>query len=460
MYKSTIEKKQSFGSITFKTTGTYSFTVTETVPAEATNTDGRKFSEANDDEKAAGGFSLNGVTYDGAPKTIEVTVEADTDGNLSVRKVKIGETEYINEAIIGSGVTVENRIVETGSLKITKQVTVNGSATDTKLADGAYVFSIAGPASDTTVVKYVQITVTNGKAASYKVAEGPTLPADWSTVQDTKTFDSNDENREAVISGLVLGDYTITETPVEGMTTTVSGGKENKNKDKANAITVTVAAGETIDAKAQVTFINDKNTLTSFEFYKIWLSMNANLQTFASTDQQTWPEGAEITVVIGRLKGTVDDTNFSLKYVLNGMSTEFNPTETKPEITDSSKFKLTKTVNGSDYSFKLGEVLEKVYVEGNEEKPYTYYVKETVKPDTYGTEHYGIKENGTWKYKADMVNGANDEDVIINQETGGYELPQTGGIGTTLFTALGGLMTATAGAILTIKSWHRRKENA
>jgi len=33
----------------------------------------------------------------------------------------------------------------------------------------------------------------------------------------------------------------------------------------------------------------------------------------------------------------------------------------------------------------------------------------------------------------------------------GTALPQTGGIGTTLFTALGGLMTATAGAILTIR---------
>ena len=46
------------------------------------------------------------------------------------------------------------------------------------------------------------------------------------------------------------------------------------------------------------------------------------------------------------------------------------------------------------------------------------------------------------------------------ENTPGTQLPQTGGIGTTLFTALGGLMTATAGAILTIKSWHRRKENA
>ena len=44
--------------------------------------------------------------------------------------------------------------------------------------------------------------------------------------------------------------------------------------------------------------------------------------------------------------------------------------------------------------------------------------------------------------------------------TPGTALPQTGGIGTTLFTALGGLMTATAGAILTMKSYRRRKQNA
>lgn len=40
----------------------------------------------------------------------------------------------------------------------------------------------------------------------------------------------------------------------------------------------------------------------------------------------------------------------------------------------------------------------------------------------------------------------------------GTQLPQTGGIGTTLFTALGGLMTATAGAILTLTTCRRRKK--
>ncbi len=42
----------------------------------------------------------------------------------------------------------------------------------------------------------------------------------------------------------------------------------------------------------------------------------------------------------------------------------------------------------------------------------------------------------------------------------GTQLPMTGGIGTTLFTALGGLMTATAGAILTLTAHRRRKQHA
>lgn len=42
----------------------------------------------------------------------------------------------------------------------------------------------------------------------------------------------------------------------------------------------------------------------------------------------------------------------------------------------------------------------------------------------------------------------------------GVALPQTGGTGTSLFTALGGLMTATAGAILSLTEYRRRKQQA
>ena len=47
--------------------------------------------------------------------------------------------------------------------------------------------------------------------------------------------------------------------------------------------------------------------------------------------------------------------------------------------------------------------------------------------------------------------------TISIPNTPGIEMPETGGPGTALFTALGGIMTALAGAILTLK---KRKEQA
>ena len=61
----------------------------------------------------------------------------------------------------------------------------------------------------------------------------------------------------------------------------------------------------------------------------------------------------------------------------------------------------------------------------------------------------------TFASKTDTMNA-----LATVENTPGTALPQTGGIGTTLFTALGGLLTATAGAILTMKSYRHRKQNA
>ena len=76
--------------------------------------------------------------------------------------------------------------------------------------------------------------------------------------------------------------------------------------------------------------------------------------------------------------------------------------------------------------------------------------------DEYGNITYSDTNNlVTFKQKTDTASV-----IVTIENTPGTALPQTGGIGTTLFTALGGLMTATAGAILTMKSYRRRKQNA
>lgn len=67
--------------------------------------------------------------------------------------------------------------------------------------------------------------------------------------------------------------------------------------------------------------------------------------------------------------------------------------------------------------------------------------------DEYGNITYSDTNNlVTFKQKTDTASV-----IVTIENTPGTALPQTGGIGTTLFTALGGLMTASAGAVLTIK---------
>ena len=64
-------------------------------------------------------------------------------------------------------------------------------------------------------------------------------------------------------------------------------------------------------------------------------------------------------------------------------------------------------------------------------------------------------------YQGDKPQNAEKDGNGVYQITvrnwSGYELPQTGGRGTALFTAVGALLSGTAGAILTLK---RRKEHA
>lgn len=124
----------------------------------------------------------------------------------------------------------------------------------------------------------------------------------------------------------------------------------------------------------------------------------------------------------------------------------------------TGKYQLTRTADGKITTFRTGEVLEVK----NGDEAWVYYVEETEPPEGYGKDGYGTKnttETGTTITKAQGATTATNGGVIMNRESSGYELPQTGGIGTTLFTALGGLMTVAAGVVLTLKSYRRRKQN-
>ena len=360
-----------------------------------------------------------------------------------------------NPGTAGTAIIVKNIKNELlGSLKLTKEVTVNGHDTTTNLADGAYVFSIAGPDSET-IVKHVQITVTDGKAASYKVADGPTEPEDWSTVEAAGNFAADAETREAVVSGLAAGDYTITETEVDGMTTTVSGGKETKDNEEARSITVTVKAGENVDATAKATFNNDTTPMTSFNFNKIWLGPTGNVAT--PVYYQDWQD--DITVTIKRKAGASgdEDSNFALKYTITSGSGSFSP------ITEENQSKLPTdegtlnalTLTGSDsgkvFNFELPEESLRKYAEAGTTE-WVYYVVEDEVPlyvTSYGVATTG--DSGTTYSETPGASDAKDGGVIVNQTFGGYELPSTGGPGPKLFYGIGLSFIAMAGLLLFIK---------
>ena len=95
----------------------------------------------------------------------------------------------------------------------------------------------------------------------------------------------------------------------------------------------------------------------------------------------------------------------------------------------------------------------------------TYYLVETSAPAGYIllSEPVVITVTGTgvtYNQSGNSLSQSNggvihqnepDQYSLIVTNDAGVVLPQTGGIGTTLFTAVGGLMTATAGAILTLR---------
>ena len=207
-----------------------------------------------------------------------------------------------------------------------------------------------------------------------------------------------------------------------------------------NGDTYTVKVGETEVKTFTVTQegYNITNTETKdFEFTKIWKDM--------SQQDVEWPTGKEITVkfnasVVGNEKALGEDQTLT-----------FKPGACPEGWTEETSTDRKKT------TFKISGLAAK----DAEGKELTYYVVEDT-VEGYNAPSYAYYNAGIVTIKSGnnpTMEKAVDGDYIINTPVGSYELPETGGIGTALFTALGGLMTVTAGAVLTMKSYRRRKQS-
>ena len=179
----------------------------------------------------------------------------------------------------GTTVITNKQEPQEGALRFAKTVTVNGSPS--AALNGVYSFSVTGPAPASETVATVQIKVINGNAAEYRLngaEEYTALPADG----------------YVVISNLAEGDYTITETPVSGMTATVSGGSGSASETQSNNVTVHVTAGEnTPGAAATATFNNNKEvgSLSLQKLVENYGASDVSDQAFSFTVTLTAPSG-------------------------------------------------------------------------------------------------------------------------------------------------------------------------
>ena len=242
-----------------------------------------------------------------------------------------------------------------------------------------------------------------GSAESVPTSHTATLTSDQQSYTFTGLPEYSGENRieysivESGITGLDSDDFT---TVVEG------------------------------DAESGYTIINtERPKIKDFSFTKRWRNP-------FGTSLAGWPSGKSITVTIRQ-----DNVDYAV-YTISSSDLTLNTEISALGDTTGSKKKLVVTGVGAStgYTFSLFGLPY-----GDAPDGYTYYVSEE-SVDGYQPAKY-FKHDGTQAMGADQIT---DEGIIYNDQIV-YELPATGGPGTSLIYFLGIILTCLAGAGLMMR---------
>lgn len=165
----------AFGLIKYNTSDdgkTYTYYIQEKVPADAVNAKGDTWENATDEQKAAGGFSKKGYTYDSSKHKVTVAVADNGDGTMKATPTYEG----------GDVPQIKNAYNATGSVTLNLWKTL--AARDLK--DGEFTFSLFDEQGKAVLDK-------DGKAITAKnAADGtvtfPSISYDQTNVDHTYTY--------------------------------------------------------------------------------------------------------------------------------------------------------------------------------------------------------------------------------------------------------------------------------
>ncbi len=194
--------------------------------------------------------------------------------------------------------------------------------------------------------------------------------------------------------------------------------------------------------------VKNKSTLTDFSFSKAWLKVDTDLTAIdAETDLLEWTENKNITVSIKRTDPDNSNDNFALTYDIDDGAGPFLPTNSGLTDAEKARYQLKKTVSNNVTTFTMDKVLPGRNAENH---AYTYYAEETAAGEGDYVTYYGsvtTDDDVTTITREVDATYAADGKIILNMESP-CELPHAGGIGTTIFYALGSLLAIGCGVVL------------
>ncbi len=242
-------------------------------------------------------------------------------------------------------------------------------------------------------------------------------------------------------SNYTFTDYTVqgATTPTDGCTFEVSF-KQNFCDTLAAGNEIVISYTATLNEKAVIA--GDGNPNTSKVSYGD--SSNTKFTPDSQTKTYTW----DVDVFKYTMNGETETALADAKFTLSKNSDGSNPIALVSE--GNNVYRVAKTGETGTVTEITTDATGKFTIKGLDAD--TYYLTETAAPAGYnklaGPVTIVIGENGVVNGTTEAPQGV-DEVKILNQS--GTELPSTGGIGTTIFYVIGGVLVIGAAAMLIAK---------